>query len=50
MYKCNRKGGNLLYEEGKQMKLKEIMTESVIGIHPDESVAVAARMFTHYNI
>lgn len=32
------------------MKLKDIMTESVVKIHPDESVDVAARMLTHYNI
>ena len=32
------------------MKLKEIMTRSVVRIHPEETVAVAARMLTHYNI
>lgn len=32
------------------MKLREIMTESVIQIAPEESVAVAARTLTHYNI
>ena len=32
------------------MKLREIMTNPVIRIHPDESVSVAARMLTHYNI
>lgn len=32
------------------MKLREIMTNPVIRIHPDESVAVAARMLTRYNI
>ena len=32
------------------MKLREIMTNSVITIHPEESVAVAARTLTHYNI
>ena len=32
------------------MKLREIMTNPVIRIHPDESVAVAARTLTHYNI
>ena len=32
------------------MKLKEIMTKSVVRIHPEETVDVAARMFTHYNI
>ena len=32
------------------MKLREIMTNQVVRIHPAESVAVAARMLTHYNI
>ena len=32
------------------MKLREIMSESVISIHPEESAAVAARTLTHYNI
>ena len=32
------------------MKLREIMTHPVIRIHPDETVAVAARTLTHYNI
>lgn len=32
------------------MKLREIMTNQVIRIHPDESVSVAARTLTHYNI
>ena len=32
------------------MKLKEIMSRSVVKIHPEESVDVAARMLTHYNI
>lgn len=32
------------------MKLREIMTNPVIRIHPDESVAVAARTLAHYNI
>lgn len=32
------------------MKLKDIMTRSVIRIHPSESVDVAARLLTHYNI
>ena len=32
------------------MKLREIMTQPVIRIHPDESVAVAARTLAHYNI
>lgn len=32
------------------MKLREIMTNPVIRIHPDETVAVAARTLEHYNI
>ena len=32
------------------MKLREVMTNPVIRIHPDESVAVAARMLERYNI
>ena len=32
------------------MKLREIMSRQVVRIHPEESVAVAARMLTHYNI
>ena len=32
------------------MKIREVMTDSVIKIHPDESVAVAARTLTRYNI
>ena len=32
------------------MKLREVMTNPVIRINPDESVAVAARTLTHYNI
>ena len=32
------------------MKLREVMTKPVIRIHPDETVAVAARTLTHYNI
>ena len=32
------------------MKLSEVMTDGVIRIHPEETVAVAARMLTHYNI
>lgn len=32
------------------MKLREVMTNTVVRIHPDESVAVAARALTHYNI
>ena len=32
------------------MKLRDIMTNPVIRIHPDESVAVAARTLAHYNI
>ena len=32
------------------MKLRDVMTNPVIRIHPDETVAVAARTLTHYNI
>ena len=32
------------------MKLRDIMTDAVIRIDPEESVAVAARTLTHYNI
>ena len=32
------------------MKLRDIMTKSVIRIDPEESVAVAARTLAHYNI
>jgi len=32
------------------MKLRDIMTNPVIRIHPDESVAVAARTLANYNI
>jgi len=32
------------------MQVKDIMSTNVIAIHPEESVAVAARTLTHYNI
>ena len=32
------------------MKIHEVMSDKVIKIHPDESVAVAARTLAHYNI
>ena len=32
------------------MKVKEIMTSSVVKIPPDEKLEVAARTLTHYNI
>ena len=32
------------------MKVKEIMTPNVIGIGPEESVEVAARTLSRYNI
>lgn len=32
------------------MKVKQIMTSPAIQIHPEESVEVAARMLTRYNI
>lgn len=32
------------------MKVQDIMTRSVIKIRPEESVSVAARTLTHYNV
>ena len=32
------------------MKLREIMSNAVVRIHPDETVAVASRMLEHNNI
>ena len=32
------------------MKLREVMSNPVVRIHPEESVSVAARLLTHYNI
>ena len=32
------------------MKIREVMTNRVIRIHPEETVTVAARTLTHYNI
>lgn len=32
------------------MKIQELMSQNVIKIHPEESVSVAARTLTHYNI
>ena len=32
------------------MKLREVMSKQVVRIHPQENVAVAARMLTNYNI
>ena len=32
------------------MKLREIMSNTVVRIHPEETVAVAARMLEHNNI
>ena len=32
------------------MKVKELMTDQVVKIHPGEAVSVAARTMTHYNI
>ncbi len=32
------------------MKVSEVMTKAVVKISPEESVDVAARMLTHYNI
>lgn len=43
-------GNNLLAKGGKGMKVSDIMTKNVVRISPDESVEVAARALTHYNI
>ena len=32
------------------MKIRNVMTDTVIRISPEETAAVAARMLTHYNI
>ena len=32
------------------MEIKDIMSKSVVAVHPNESVEVAARTMTHYNI
>ena len=32
------------------MKIRDLMTNPVVRIHPEESVAVAARALAHYNI
>ncbi len=32
------------------MKVKEIMTQNVIPIHPEETAEVAARKLAHYNV
>lgn len=45
------KGSYLLKMEGRvTMKLKDIMTTSVVGIAPEETAEVAARRLAHYNI
>ena len=36
--------------EGWNMKLREIMTDKVVRINPEESVAVAARILARHNI
>ena len=43
-------GGKQWVQRGETMKVKELMTQPVIPIGPGESVAVAARTLTHYNI
>jgi CBS domain-containing protein len=40
----------LLPKGGVVMKLRDVMTNPVIRIHPEENVAVAARMLSRYNI
>jgi len=32
------------------MKVRELMTASVVGIHPEETVEVAARKLTYHNV
>lgn len=32
------------------MKIREVMTNRVVKIHPEESISVAARTLQHYNI
>ena len=32
------------------MKLRDLMTQQVIRIHPEENVSVAARTLAHYNV
>ena len=32
------------------MKIRDVMTNSVVKIHPDETVSVAARALAHHNI
>ena len=32
------------------MKIRDVMTDSVVKIHPDETVSVAARALAHHNI
>ena len=32
------------------MKIRDVMTDRVVKIHPEESVSVAARTLQHYNI
>ncbi len=32
------------------MKVRDVMTKTVVRIHPDEPVEVAARALTHYNV
>lgn len=32
------------------MKVKDIMTDNVIPVHPEETVEVAARKLAHYNV
>lgn len=32
------------------MKIRDVMTNAVVKIHPDETVSVAARALTHHNI
>ena len=44
------KAGKQWLQRGEKVKVKELMTQSVIPIGAGESVAVAARTLAHYNI
>jgi CBS domain-containing protein len=40
----------LLQQEERSMTLRDVMSNQVVRIHPEETVTVAARMLEHYNI
>ena len=35
---------------GMSVKIRDIMSDAVVRIHPEETVEVAARMLEHYNV